>query len=87
METGKTLLNVEGMTCSNCALGVSRFLEKKGLQDVRVDFTSGEVTFDEVGGDRIPEIIEGIQQLGYRVVDNAESFMYYESESGCSSFL
>ena len=44
----KTLLNVEGMTCSNCALGVTRMLEKKGLKEIRVDFTSGEVSFEEV---------------------------------------
>lgn len=63
----KTLLNVEGMTCSNCALGVTRLLEKKGLKEVRVDFTSGEVVFEEVTADRLPEIVEGIRQLGYRV--------------------
>ena len=30
-------LNVEGMTCSNCALGISRFLENKGLKNVNVN--------------------------------------------------
>ena len=29
-------LEVQGMTCSNCALGVTRFLEKKGMKDVYV---------------------------------------------------
>ncbi len=65
--TEKTLLNVEGMTCSNCAAGVSRYLEKKGLRDVQVDFTSGEVTFEEVKAEFLPEVISGINNLGYRV--------------------
>jgi len=63
----KTLLNVEGMTCSNCALGVTRMLEKKGLQDITVDFTSGEVTFEEIEAEKLPEVISGIRQLGYSV--------------------
>lgn len=65
----KTLLNVEGMTCSNCALGVSRMLEKKGLKDVSVDFTTGEVTFEEIEAEKLPEVISGIRQLGYSVTE------------------
>lgn len=64
-------MNVEGMTCSNCALGVSRMLEKKGLKDVSVDFTSGEVTFEEIESEKLPEVISGIRQLGYSVSEPA----------------
>ena len=63
----KTLLNVEGMTCSNCALGVTRMLEKKGLKEVSVDFTTGEVAFEEIESEKLPEVISGIRQLGYSV--------------------
>lgn len=79
----KTHLNVEGMTCSNCALGVTRMLEKKGLKEVRVDFTSGEVVFEEVTSNRLPEIVEGIRQLGYRVYTPDEM----PGESGKESFI
>ena len=65
----KTLLNVEGMTCSNCALGVTRMLEKKGLREVSVDFTTGEVMFEEIEVEKLPEVISGIRQLGYSVTD------------------
>jgi len=41
----KNLLHVEGMTCSNCALGVTKRLEKRGLKDVDVNFATGEVRF------------------------------------------
>ncbi|MFM7078403.1 MAG: heavy metal translocating P-type ATPase [Bacteroidota bacterium] len=64
----KTNLQVEGMTCSNCALGVARMLEKKGLQQVSVDFTTGDVSFSEVKPNQLPEIEAGIRSLGYSVV-------------------
>ena len=68
-ETEKTVLNVEGMTCSNCALGITRYLEKQGLQKVNVDFSSGEVEFEVVEKEKMPELIKGIEKLGYEVVD------------------
>ena len=37
---------VEGMTCTNCALTINRYLEKEGLKDVKVNFIGGEVTFE-----------------------------------------
>ena len=40
-------LNVTGMHCNNCAMSVHRTLEKKGLQDVYVDFANEEVQWDE----------------------------------------
>ncbi len=67
--TEKTVLNVEGMTCTNCAMGVTRFLEKKGLKDIRVDFATGEVVFKEVAFDKLPAVIKGINNLGYHVVE------------------
>lgn len=63
-------LSIEGMTCTNCAMGVQKFLEKKGLEDVQVSFSTGEASFmakDEL--DR-KAIIKGIQQLGYQVKDD-----------------
>src|SRR5689334_9166829 len=68
--TGKTILNVEGMTCSNCAQGISRFLEKKGLKSVQVDFSSGEVAFEEVAPENRMDIVKGINNLGYKVLEN-----------------
>ncbi|MDQ3051082.1 MAG: cation-translocating P-type ATPase [Bacteroidota bacterium] len=65
----KTVLNVEGMTCTNCALGISRYLEKKGLKEVRVDFSSGEVAFEEVAPENRMEIVKGISKLGYKVIE------------------
>ena len=63
----KTRLIVDGMTCSNCALGVSRILQQQGLHDVQVDFTTGDVSFEEVSAEQIPSIESKIRSLGYSV--------------------
>ena len=64
-------LNVEGMTCSNCALGITKFLEQKGLKNVYVNFATNEVRFALNGQKDLTPIINGINQLGYHVVDDA----------------
>jgi P-type Cu+ transporter len=79
----KTVLSVEGMTCSNCAQGISRFLQKKGLEEVNVDFSSGEVTFKENKQASIDEVIQGINSLGYHVVTEADK----TTESSGKKFL
>jgi P-type Cu+ transporter len=63
----KINLTVDGMSCVNCAMSISRYLEKEGVKDVNVNFASGEVVFEEVGPQRLPQVIEGINKLGYKV--------------------
>ena len=60
---------VEGMTCTNCALTINRYLEKQGLEDVKVNFIGGDVSFalnDTVSKERLEK---GIEDLGYHVVN------------------
>lgn len=64
-----TTLNVEGMTCANCALGIKKQLEKKGLQEVNVNFSTGEVLFKNAKNLPLQEIKDGINKLGYKVVE------------------
>ncbi|NLU94572.1 cadmium-translocating P-type ATPase [Chitinophaga sp. Ak27] len=59
---------VEGMHCTSCALSVSKYLEKKGMQDVNVSFATEEVSFTAPSGADSKEALEGIAQMGYRVV-------------------
>ena len=40
-----TTLNVEGMTCNNCAAGIKKHLENNSINDVDVNFSLGEVSF------------------------------------------
>jgi Cu+-exporting ATPase len=77
----KITLNVQGMTCSNCALGVTKYLENQGLKNVHVDFSSNEARFDPNEEVRLPGIITGIQELGYKVSLEKSA----ENESGISS--
>jgi len=63
-----TQLQVEGMTCSNCALGITRYLEQKGLKKVNVNFATGEVYFDLNGEKNLESVITGINKLGYKVI-------------------
>lgn len=66
-------LEVDGMDCNNCAMSISRFLERKGLEDVFVNFQTKEVRF-RYNEDKLPieDVKKGIQKLGYQVVEPAQ---------------
>jgi len=67
----KVILNVEGMTCSNCALTITKVLEKEGLKEVNTNFATGEVMFDEVPDQLVKQAVRNINSLGYHVVETA----------------
>ena len=67
-----TELKVDGMSCATCAQTISSYLLRKGLSDVFVDFSSGEVRFKGVTEKILPEIKTGIENLGYHVVEETE---------------
>lgn len=70
----KVKLKVEGMTCANCALTVSKYLEREGLKNIKVNPIDGQVSF-ETGGAVYEEskISKGIDSLGYKVVSNGHA--------------
>jgi Cu+-exporting ATPase len=63
-------LNVTGMHCNNCAMSIHKLLEKKGLQNIFVDFASEEVKFSTNDDAKLPEVIKGIENLGFKVIDD-----------------
>ncbi|QKJ30051.1 cadmium-translocating P-type ATPase [Mucilaginibacter mali] len=63
-------LNVTGMHCNNCAISVHRMLEKKGLQNILVDFAGEEVKFSTADASAVPGIIKDIEGLGYHVIED-----------------
>lgn len=77
-----TLL-IEGMDCANCAVGITKNLEKKGLEDVNVNFATGEATFLLKDKSRLPSIIDSINNIGYKVIDNKTK----EENEGKMSFI
>ncbi|HEY4936127.1 MAG TPA: cation transporter, partial [Puia sp.] len=64
---------VEGMSCSACAQTINGFLEKKGMQDVRVSLTAGEARFRNENGVPEQELKKGIEGLGYHVTEETSS--------------
>lgn len=74
-------LKVEGMDCSNCANSIARFLERKGVEEVFVSFQTKEVRFrrnDDLLP--LPEAVQGIQRLGYTVVDDGQPKPFWNLE-------
>ena len=69
MESKCIELKIEGMDCAQCAVGITRFLEKKGLEEVSVDFQTGEAQFI-ISNDSltVEEVKKGISKLGYTVI-------------------
>jgi Cu+-exporting ATPase len=63
-------LHVEGMDCTSCALGITKTLQKKGMENVSVDFATGEAAFLLNDKSKLQSIIESINGLGYKVVDS-----------------
>jgi Cu+-exporting ATPase len=58
---------VEGMSCSNCALSISKYLQNEGMQNVMVSFATGDVSFDWNNRKPVDKLLQGINNLGYRV--------------------
>jgi P-type Cu+ transporter len=76
------VLNVEGMTCSNCALSVTKTLSQKGLHNVDTNFSTGEVRFDSPKGhEKLDEAIKTINNLGFKVVEEKKE----EGQTGFSA--
>jgi len=64
---------VEGMDCTNCALTINRYLQKAGMQSVKVNFIGGEVSFEMNGNKTKEELTKGIADLGYKVVNEQQT--------------
>lgn len=68
----KILWKVEGMTCSNCALSVSKVLQKQGMRQVQVNAITGDVSFETVVAENtLTTAKKNINELGYHVVDDS----------------
>ncbi len=59
---------VDGMTCTNCALTINRYLQKEGQKEVKVNFIGGDVSFEMNGNKTKQELTKGIEDLGYKIV-------------------
>ena len=72
----KEILAITGMTCANCALGIKKHLDKKGIQQVQVNFATSEATFNKDRNYNTKDVISLINKLGYKanmITDEVES--------------
>ncbi|MGH2553323.1 MAG: cation transporter, partial [Chitinophagaceae bacterium] len=61
---------VEGMDCNTCALNIHKYLDKKGLKNIKVNFATGAVSFNINDSAYEKEIAEGIIRMGYEVIEH-----------------
>ena len=58
---------VDGMSCTNCALSIHKYLSSQGIHEPKVNFMEGEVQFELADASQKISLIKGIQGLGYKV--------------------
>ena len=63
----KVQWKVGGMDCNNCALTIRKYLENQGMKDVKVNFATGDVSFDQAVKKPAETLAAGIEGLGYSV--------------------
>ncbi len=66
-------LKVDGMSCTNCALSIHKYLENQGVSEPKVSFMEGEVQFDLPLEVKKETLIKGIANLGYKVRGQEEA--------------
>ena len=64
----KIKIQVEGMSCTNCASGIKKHLINKGLEDVNVNFSTGEASCNIDTLHNQNDIENIIQKLGYSII-------------------
>jgi len=66
MET--TNITVDGMNCNSCAVSIKKCLQKQGLDEVNVNYASGDVSFINTPNIALNSIEKEIKELGYTVI-------------------
>lgn len=66
-------LKVDGMSCTNCALSIHKYLENQGIVEPKVSFMEGEVQFDLPAELKKEKLVKGITNLGYKVRGQEEA--------------
>ena len=76
-------LHVEGMTCANCSLGIKKQLEKQGMENVSVNFATGEASYTNTGNLSLDQIKNSINTLGYKVIDRLRNHCRSQTAGQC----
>lgn len=74
----KVKLNISGMNCVNCSLGIERSVKKiKGVKSVNVSFANSSGEFVLESDDILEDVIKKIKSLGFDVVKNYKELEEY----------
>ncbi|MBC6490856.1 heavy metal translocating P-type ATPase [Flavihumibacter stibioxidans] len=80
---------VEGMSCANCALSVTKYLEKEGMKNVKVNPIDGDVHFEvvELNDNTQKNLTKGIESLGYTVVNEKMAAQGHTTKKTMNRYL
>lgn len=78
---------VDGMTCGNCALTVTTYLTKNGANNAVANASTGDVTFDIVDENIEHKLLDGINDLGYKVQEESHDEEHGHSHSEVKKYL
>lgn len=67
-ESKKVKIQIEGMTCTNCAAGIKKHLINKGLEDVNVNFSTSEASCNIDASQDQNDVENIIKKLGYSII-------------------
>ena len=76
----KMKIHIEGMNCANCAAGIKKHLETKGLENVNVNFSTREASCNLKNNQSKKEVIRIIKKLGYTVIINNNKHQFLKIE-------
>ncbi len=76
---------VDGMDCANCALAISKYLEKQGASNIKVNPINGDVAFEVIENSNTDHFKKGIEDLGYKVANENHNGLSHDHEHGSGS--
>jgi copper chaperone len=63
-----TRIKIKGMSCNHCVAAVTKALNGiEGIQEVKVDLSKGEATFEEVRPVAMDIVRDAVKKAGYEV--------------------
>ena len=63
-----TKIKIKGMSCNHCVAAVTKALnEIEDIQEIKVDLSKGEATFEEVRPVDMSIVREAVKKAGYEV--------------------
>ena len=74
-------IQVEGMSCTNCSIGLKNHLEKNGFEDVIVNFSTGETSCIIQKDQSQEKVKKIITKLGYTILSNQDDKISLKLES------